>query len=70
MPWVAGNLLNCQPKINTIYKFVLSKNNKHDSIFRRGDNFVQIGNSYETSCVRLAAEVTGYLPLVIIYGNR
>ena len=34
--------------------FVLGKNNEQgdDSIFRRGDNFVQIReNSYETSCV-------------------
>ena len=33
--------------------FVLGKNNEQDdhSIFRRGDNFVQIGNSYETNCV-------------------
>ena len=33
--------------------FFLGKNNEQgdDSIFRQGDNFVQIGNSYETSCV-------------------
>ena len=34
--------------------FVLGKNSDqgHDSIFRRGDNFVRIReNSYETSCV-------------------
>ena len=39
--------------------FVLGKSNEQgdDSIFRRGDNFVQIReNSYETSCVEASCQ--------------
>ena len=42
--------------------FVLGKNNDqgHDSIFHRGDNFVQIReNSYETSCVEASCRGDG-----------
>ena len=51
---------NCQLKFNTIYNFFFCKNNKQgddDSIFRRGDNFVQIReNSYQTSCVEASCQ--------------
>ena len=73
--WIQTGAMGCRKpmknaNLNLIQyiNFVLNKNNEQgkDSIFRRGDDFLQIGNSYMKQAVsRPAAEVTGYLPVVI-----